>query len=166
MAYANGKCIVTKEEGPCLVLPAGSFSPSRITFISKEGCDKLVDVMKSSDERKPGTCCINRTKYEDCVVIPRGVIGIKMGSLMSEDAIQGMSAELAKMPADISVKEEAPAPEPAPEPVLEPEPPKEEATPEPVEEPAPAPKKKKSSIKKKKSETHADPSSGDTIEAE
>ena len=114
MAYANGRCIVTKQEGPCLVLPQGSFSPSRITFLSKEGSDKLVQLLKSAEDLKPGFCCINRKDYPKCVVIPRGVINPKLQYLMSTDAIEGMASELAKMPEDITPEEPkvSTAPEP------------------------------------------------------
>ncbi len=173
MAYAKGRCIVTKQEGPCLVLPQGTFSPARITFLSKEGSDKLVGIMKQAkdDGRKSGICCINRKAYDSCIIIPRGVINAKVQYLMSEEAIEGMSSELGKMPADITEKEETPEPTPAPkpqkeEPVLEPtsaetEPPKEE-----VKEEEPPPKKTKSGGIPKKDKSYADPSSGKTIEVD
>ncbi len=159
MSYANGRCIVTKKEGPCLVIPQGSFSPSRQTYLSKEGADKLVEVMKDG-EKAPGVCCINRKEYDECVVIPRGVINPKIQYLMSAEAIQGMASAAA----NITLEEKAP--KPVVEPVVE-----ETKTEDPVlvppEEEKKTPKKKKASIpKKKKEETYADPSSGKTIEVD
>jgi hypothetical protein len=165
MSYANGRCIVTKQVGPCLVLPAGSFSPHTISFLSKEGADKLVEAMKACEEGVPGICVINRKHYDECAVIPRGLINPKLRYLMSPEAIEGMASAAADIPTE--VVEDKPAPEPKLEPTPVEEPSKETAIADGGEiEPetkTTKKSKKKSGIPKK---TYADPSSGETIEEE
>lgn len=118
MAFAKGKCIVTKQEGPCLVLPAGTLSPTRQNYISKEGCDKLLDILRNSEDKVKGVCVINRKEYDNCIFIPRGVINPKIRFLMSPEAIEGMASQVAEMPLT-SVKTEEPSkpetPPPPPE---------------------------------------------------
>lgn len=121
--YKDGKCIVTKQEMKnCLVLPKGSFSLSRDTLLSKEGFEKLKDVV-SKDNVKSGKCCINKTTHDDCYVIPMGVLHPKLSMLISHAAISGIGSAIAKAPngksvAPKKVKQPAPAPPlvpPAPE---------------------------------------------------
>ena len=120
MSFANGKCLVTKKEGECLVLPKGTFSPTRVNYISKEGCEKLLEVLKESTDKVKGVCVINRQEYDNCIFIPRGIINPKIRFLMSPDAIQGMAAQFSG-----AVETPPPAAPPA-----------EETPPPPAEEPA------------------------------
>ena len=92
MSFANGKCIVTKKQGKCLVLPVGTLSPTRQNFISKEGCDKLLEILKNSEDKVKGVCVINRQEYDNCIFIPRGVMNPKIRFLMSPEAIEGMAS--------------------------------------------------------------------------
>ena len=123
MSFAKGKCLVTKKEGECLVLPKGTFSPTRVNYISKEGCNKLLEVLKESTDKVKGVCVINRQEYDNCIFIPRGVINPKIRFLMSPEAIEGMASQFSGA---------AETPPPTAPPVETPPPPAEES--EEVEE--------------------------------
>lgn len=113
--YKDGKCIVLRKDMEnCLVLPKGTYSLSRDTFLSKEGFAKLKE-NASREKVKEGVCCINRQKYDECYVIPVGVLHPKVPMLLSHAALSGIGGAMAKTPKG---KEE---------PVLVPTPPPQEA---------------------------------------
>ena len=121
--FRDGKCAVLKKEMKnCLILPKGTLSPIRDSFLSKEGFEKLKDVI-DKDNRKKGTCIINRQDYDDCYIVPMNVLTLKRQCLISHSAISGIGAALSKAPEKPEFVEES---------VQTPEPPIETTPQEPV----------------------------------